>query len=154
VQINGIVFVHGGVSPETAPLGCRGINAAVARDLAVRDPSVKQGAEMFSSRENGPLWYRGLAEEPEASFGPTVNDILARLQARALVVGHSVQRMFRIATRFDGRVVQIDTGMLGGTSYPGGRASALEIQGDALTAIYEDGRMPLPAPALESTATR
>jgi hypothetical protein len=44
--------------------------------------------------------------------------------------------------------------MLGGTSYPGGRASALEIQGDALTAVYEDGRVPLPAPALESAATR
>ena len=42
--------------------------------------------------------------------------------------------------RFGGRAVLIDTGML---SYYNGRASALEIDGDQLTAIYEDGRVPL-----------
>jgi hypothetical protein len=35
-------------------------------------------------------------------------------------------------------VVQIDTGMLDGEFYPGGVASALEIRGDTLTAIYVD----------------
>ena len=50
----------------------------------------------------------------------------------------------RIATRFGGRVVQIDTGMLGGTFYPGGRASALEIRDGGFVAVYEDGREQLP----------
>ena len=42
-----------------------------------------------------------------------------------------------------GRIVQIDTGMLDGTFFPGGRASALEIAGDTWTAIYQDGRQPI-----------
>jgi hypothetical protein len=52
-----------------------------------------------------------------------------------------------MVTRFDGRVVQIDTGMLGGSFYSGGVASALEIRGDALTAIYQNRRERLSAPA-------
>ena len=43
--------------------------------------------------------------------------------------------------RFGGRALLIDTGML--TSVYKGRASALEIDGDRLTAVYEDARVPL-----------
>jgi len=67
------------------------------------------------------------------------------------VVGHTIPAGFRIVTRFDGRVIQIDTGMLGGSFYPGGVGSALEIRGDMLSAIYQNGRErlspPAPAPA-------
>ena len=41
----------------------------------------------------------------------------------------------------NGLVLLIDTGMLA-SAYQG-RASALEIVGDRLTAIYDDGRVPL-----------
>ena len=154
VTINGIVFVHGGIDAATAALGCAAINAAVRRDLDVIDPTPQQMLAMFSSSENGPLWYRGLAEDPEPGAAPPpVESILQTIGARAIVIGHTVARGFRIATRFDGRVIQIDTGMLSGTSYPGGVASALEIRGDTLTAIYESGRErlgavpPAPVPA-------
>lgn len=141
VKINGIVFAHGGIDVATAALGCAAINAAVRRDLDVIDPSPQQMLAMFSSSETGPLWYRGLAEDAEAGVAPPpVDAILQTIGARAIVIGHTVARGFRIRTRFDGRVVQIDTGMLGGASYPGGVASALEILGDTLTAIYENGR--------------
>jgi hypothetical protein len=44
--------------------------------------------------------------------------------------------------------VVIDTGMLGGEFYPQGAPSALEMRGDTLAAIYEDGRrIALTAPA-------
>jgi len=62
------------------------------------------------------------------------------------VIGHTVSETGRIRPRFDGRVVQIDTGMLTSV-YKGGRPSALEIAGDRWTAIYEDGRVPLAGPA-------
>lgn len=143
IRINGIVYVHGGIDATTAALGCDAINDAVRRDLAVANPSPEQAAAMFSSSEKGPLWYRGLAEEPEPAIASDVTSILRTLGARAIVVGHTVPPSFRITTRFDGRVIPIDTGMLGGTWYPGGVASALEIRGDALTAIYENGRMKL-----------
>jgi hypothetical protein len=147
IKINGIVFLHGGISAATAALGCAGINDAVRRDLAVPNPTPEQALAMLSSSETGPLWYRGLAEEPEPAFAPALTNILELLGARAIVIGHTVTADFRITRRFDGRVIQIDTGMLGGTFYPGGMPSALEIRGDTLTAIYQSGRERLSAPA-------
>jgi hypothetical protein len=152
VKINGIVFVHGGISVETAGLGCDAINEAVRRDLAVVNPTADQVLAMLSSSETGPLWYRGLAEEPDPAFAPQVTKILEGLGARAMVIGHTVTADFRIATRFDGRVIQIDTGMLGGMFYPGGVPSALELLGDSLTAIYPDRRERLRAPAFQRSA--
>lgn len=154
VRINGIVFLHGGISAATAPLGCTGINEAVGRDMAVVNPTAEQVAAMLASSETGPLWYRGLAEEPAPAFASQVTDILSVLGARAIVIGHTIPADFRITARFDGRVIQIDTGMLGGTFYRGGTASALEIRGDALTAIYAHGRERLstPIPALQPGA--
>ena len=98
----------------------------------------------LATRENGPLWYRGLAVENEATLAGDLTTMLEKLQARAIVVGHTVTPNNRITARFGGRVVQIDTGMLGEAFFPGGRASALEIQDGRFVAIYEDGREPLP----------
>ena len=98
----------------------------------------------------GPLWYRGLADG-SPSVGPAeVDAILTALTARAIVVGHTVAGGFQIRSLFGGKVVPIDTGMLGGQFYPGGVASALEIQGSTWTAIYEGRREILrPSASLE-----
>ena len=154
VKINGIAYLHGGVSVETAPLGCAGINAAVAKDLAAAVPmSAAAGAALFSSQESGPLWYRGLAEEPEVGFAPQLDQILTTLPATAFVIGHTVTRDSKITARFGGRVIQVDTGMLGGDFYKGGQASALEVRGGTFTAIYRGGaRERIAAPAIEPAA--
>ena len=86
------------------------------------------------------MWYRGLAVENETTFLPEVETILQTLNARMIVVGHTVAANGRVTPRFGGRVVQLDTGMLDGSFFPGGRASALEIRDGKLTAIYEDRR--------------
>jgi hypothetical protein len=78
-----------------------------------------------------------------------LDSILRRLGARAVVIGHTPIAGGQTTTRFGGRVVLIDTGMLGGEFYPRGAASALEMRGETLTAIYEDSRrVPITAPAL------
>jgi hypothetical protein len=154
VKIDGVVFVHGGITAATAALGCAGINEAVRRDLMVANPTPEQAQTLLSSSEAGPLWYRGLAEEPDPAFAPEVTTILGVLGARAIVIGHTFPAGFRITPRFDGRVIQIDTGMLGGTFYPGGVGSALEIRGDAMTAIYRAGRERLSTPAAPVPASR
>ena len=146
VMINGVAFVHGGVDPGTSALGCDGINAGVRQDVTTPDPTHEQILAMLSVKETGPLWYRGLVQGPPP---PDVGAILKTLGARALVVGHTPVTGSPIAPRFQNRVFPIDTGMLGGTFYPQGVASALEIQGDRVTAIYEQRREPLgslPAP--------
>jgi hypothetical protein len=142
VTIDGFVFVHGGISPAVAPMGCAAINAQVRRELT-SDLDHTRAAPLASlaARVDGPLWYRGLAQEPE-TFAPQVAEVLTRLGARSIVIAHTVSPSGRIATRFDGRVVQIDTGMQ--PAYvPNGRASALEIRNGETTAIYTDRRDPV-----------
>ena len=147
VKINDVLYLHGGISPQTAPLGCTGVNTAVRGDVAVAYPKPEQITAMLASSETGPLWYRGLADEPEETFAPTLTSILEQVGARRIVVGHTVANTFRIRPRFDGRVIQIDTGMLGGDFYPGGVPSALEIHGDNLTAVYLTSRERITAAA-------
>lgn len=91
----------------------------------------------------GALWYRGLSTLPDDSTGGPFAALLQRYGAKRFVTGHTPQQDRSINVRYGGRAVLIDTGML--TSYYKGRASALEIVGDKLTAIYEDGRVPLDA---------
>jgi diadenosine tetraphosphatase ApaH/serine/threonine PP2A family protein phosphatase len=150
VKINGLLFVHGGISPAVAQLGCDGINDQVRRELT-KDLEKTRATPLVSlaARADGPLWYRGLAQEPE-TFAPQVTEILAKAHARAIVVGHTVTPTGRITTRFDGRVIQIDTGMQ--PAYvPNGRASALEIRGVEATAVYVDRRDPVELPKPESS---
>jgi Calcineurin-like phosphoesterase len=134
----------------------RGVNAAMAAskesgeapDLRGFDIDfVKQAAEMVSIGEwhvlnpNGPMWYRGYAAAPEATLREPVVNLFAKNDLSRIVVGHTPSTERRILTRLGGAVVLIDSGML--TSAYKGRASALEIAGNQLTAIYGDGRVPL-----------
>lgn len=142
VKINGIVFVHGGISPAVATLGCAAVNATVRSEVnaAPAPLTAQQLAALLGPREDGPLWYRGLALEDEPVVASEIDSIFLSLNARQIVVGHTVTVDGRLKSRFGGRVVQLDTGMLGGTFYPNGRASALEIRDGQFTAIYEDKR--------------
>ena len=86
---------------------------------------------------DGPLWYRGLALEPEEKLKSPVEAMLARLKVRYLVAGHTVRPKFDVFPRFDNHVFLIDTGML--KEVYGGRSSALEFREGGVTAYYTDG---------------
>lgn len=96
-----------------------------------------------SVNPDGALWYRGLATEPDDPTGGPFTAVLAKYGAKRFVTGHTPQQNRSINTRFGGRAVLIDTGML--ASHYKGRPAALEIAGDRLTAIYETERVPLQA---------
>jgi hypothetical protein len=141
-RINGIVFVHGGVSPAKAAQGCEGLNAAIRAEIdtvKLTDPNI---TETLVAGADGPLWYRGLVVEPTVT-ADEVDGILGALGARAMVVGHSVSPDRRIRSHFDGRIFQTDTGMLAGAFYSGGVPSALEIKDATFTAIYVGRREPV-----------
>jgi hypothetical protein len=88
----------------------------------------------------GPLWFRGYATWGPQSQ-PQVQQVLMRFGAARFVSGHTTLPG-KIASRFNGRVFLIDTGMLT-THYKGGRPSALEIQDGTITAVYPDSREPV-----------
>jgi hypothetical protein len=106
--------------------------------------------EWLSVRPDGPLWFRGYDQWTDEEGAAQMGKILEAYDAAHIAVGHTVQRSGRIRPRFDGGVFLIDTGMLS-SYYPGGRASALEICGDAkFTAKYMDEQMVLVDSAVSS----
>jgi hypothetical protein len=95
-----------------------------------------QGWTMVSA--DGPLWYRGYAQEPEEKLAPRLEKLMARLKVQHMIAGHTIMESLRITPRFANRVFLIDTGMVLEEKYQG-RASALEIQNGQFTAHYSNG---------------
>ncbi|MCI0517919.1 MAG: metallophosphoesterase, partial [Woeseiaceae bacterium] len=115
------------------------VQAAIATVIALNESEI-HGIE-------GPLWYRG-----NVACGPlTENDkldrALAAIGARRVVIGHTPTVTRRVLQRLDGRVIEIDTGML--TSAYKGSGNALVIAGDSLVVVNESGATsdgPVPHP--------
>lgn len=83
---------------------------------------------------DGPVWYRGNALCHPYAEAPVLDATLAGIGAQRVVIGHTPTLDRRIASRVDGRVVRIDTGM-NPTAYKG-RGSALVIERGRTTAFY------------------
>jgi hypothetical protein len=169
-RVERVVFVHAGVSPEAAALGLTGIRRRVRAEIARLDaeiaraheegalapdadldallalgrPSLADYPSWLIAHPEGPFWLRDYASASDAELDAQLPALLKALGARRIVVGHTPQLPAALRVRAGGRVVLADTGMLGGAFYPGGAPLALEIRGDALSAIDAKGaRTPL-----------
>jgi hypothetical protein len=123
------------------PFSTMGEVLAAAKAVATRRPDAVKDLLGFdnwlSVGDTGPLWFRGLARDPDADMQPLAAKIAQSFGVARIVIGHTTQTG-KIVQRFDGKVCLIDTGMLHGY-VEGGRASALEIQDGHVRAIYPDG---------------
>jgi hypothetical protein len=139
VKINGVLFVHGGISPAVAAMPCDRINATVRTELTDDlDKTRAAPLESLAARPDGPFWYRGLAQMADTDAA-TVETVLSKQNVRAIVIAHSVTSDGRISVRFGGKLFQIDTGMQ--PAYvQGGRPSALEFADGKVSAVYLDRR--------------
>jgi hypothetical protein len=144
-RVNGVAFLHGGLTPAVAALGCQAINERIRRELTDDIAKTRQDAPAsLAAGENGPLWFRGMAREDEATWQPSLERVLAGIGARAVVIGHTVTENGRITPRFGGRVVMIDVGM---NPLYGAHLAALEIAADgSMSALYEGKREDLGLP--------
>jgi len=110
------------------------IEKARGKDLETLKAFLNYGG-WLSISEKGPLWFRGYAQWNDAEGLPQILQLLEAFGAARFVVGHTPQAGGQIGSRFNGSAYLIDTGMLS-TSYPGGRASALNIQDGKVSFIY------------------
>ncbi|MSP24360.1 MAG: calcineurin [Myxococcales bacterium] len=124
------VFAHGGVAPKFAR-AIEAMNEEVAAWLAGGSP---RGARVLGL-DDGPVWSRTFAEDPGA--GDPNGDMCARLDeslalvgAKRMVVGHTVQKTINSAC--DGKVWRIDVGMA--KAY-GGRPEVLAIEGASVRVL-------------------
>ena len=87
---------------------------------------------------DGPLWFRGFATWDDSEGAKTFQELISKYKVTRFITAHTVLSDAQIHSRFNGQLFLIDTGMLSGTFFPGGRASALEISDGKITAIYSD----------------
>ena len=93
---------------------------------------------------DSPLWYRG-----NVGCGALVEldrllPVLDAIGARRVVIGHTPTLTRQVLSRLDGRVIEIDTGML--NAYYSGSGNALLIDGDHLSVINEQAELSEPRP--------
>ena len=92
-------------------------------------------SDLFDSE--GPLWYRGSVSCGGLIEQHRLEGALAAIGATRVVVGHTPTPNRRILQRFDGRLIEIDTGML--NFYYRGSGNALVLEGEAVAVVNQSG---------------
>jgi hypothetical protein len=127
--------------------------AAVTTADEVSLARLKEAVQRFAAADrnpfiqpDGPNWYRGAALCNECSEADVLDPFLATVGVRRLVIGHTVARDTRVASRFDGRVVKLDAGM-NRAAYRGRPAALTLDQGGARVSYADDRAPPAAIPA-------
>ena len=142
-QINGHLFLHGGMHPDVANLGLslEQMNSVIRqhyRQFYFPKKDLPKEAQMLVSTKTGPAWYRGFfqgevsQEQLEAS--------LQAIGAEAFVVGHTLQ--FSVNSQFEGRVLAIDVKHPDdyNASFPVKRSEGLLLENDKRFRVLDDGQ--------------
>lgn len=138
-RIGDTLFVHGGISIETAGDPIERVNREVAKAMAAADDR----PDSPLNNPLGPLWYRGLiatdrdaealrkAKQYHAAIPPAqeVDRVLARYGAKRIVVGHTPAKR-PIGILYGGKLARIDTAI---SRFYGGPLTWLEIVGETMT---------------------
>lgn len=88
----------------------------------------------------GPLWYRGNVVCSELIEEDKLVATLEAIGATRVVIGHTPTPGRAVLERIDGRIIEIDTGML--NNYYGGKASVLVVDNDKVAVITEQDATP------------
>ena len=86
---------------------------------------------------DGPLWYRSNVRCPGIIEEHRLEAALAAIGADRVVVGHTPTPNRKVLQRFDGRLIEIDTGML--NFYYSGIGNALILEGESVTVTDQAG---------------
>ena len=139
IKIDNTLFLHGGIGPEYVDWSVRQINERVREEL--EDFTKLPGGLVMDGE--GPLWYRGLAQEDEMALELHVKSVLQNHQAERIVIGHTPTEG-AILPRFGGKVLLIDVGLSRVfDSRP--RMACLLIENDKPCALHRGEKLELPS---------
>ena len=138
VKINDAVYLHGGISPRYATMTVAQINDLVAAELL--DVSKIKDASPVTA-EDGPLWYRGMAEDDNPAAAANLDQVLKTNGIKRVVIGHT-PTAGAVIPRFDGKVILIDVGL---SAYYGSHRACLVTEGEKIYAVHRAEKIPLPA---------
>lgn len=143
IRIDDTLYLHGGIGPAFLAFDVEAMNTAVLAALRHRPAAASTSREAAPQdilwNEQGPLWYRGLAQKAEATEAPHVAALLARYGVRHMVIGHTKQYP-SVNARFDGAVILTDIAVADGCADPHG---VLIIEGDELSVLHRGHRLAL-----------
>lgn len=138
LRINDTLFLHGGLGPSFATQERDTMNRAVQGALRNRPTP---GLEDIVTNQEGPLWYRGLARNDEATEAANLEALLAHHGVRRIVVGHTKLAPL-VVPRFGGRVLVADIAVPRGHSDP---HAFVVIENGQATAVHRGQRVPINA---------
>jgi hypothetical protein len=125
----GTIFVHAGISPKFLPWTPPRFRDRAQQELQLDSPT--RGGLLFDN--DGPVWWRGLALEDEAYLAPHVDELLAKWNAKRIVVGHTVQEGGP-ASRLNGKIILADAGL---SAYYKGPRSCVILENGRISALVE-----------------
>jgi hypothetical protein len=137
VKINDSLYVHGGISPKFASMTLTQLNETVSTELK---KVTKINDDSVVAVDDGPLWYRGLAEG-DAALAGHVDRLLQSYGVKRIVIGHT-PTPGAVLPRFDGKVILVDAGM--GVPY-GSHRTCLVLEQDKLYAVHRGEKIDLPS---------
>ena len=124
--LDGNVFVHGGVLPLHLDYGLDRINEEVRQWLlGAGEPPA------FIHTKDSPTWTRAFSDEVGDDDCLQLAEVLDRLGAERMVVGHTVQEE-GISSHCGGKVWCVDSGL---ADYYGAKIEVLEIEGDTVRVL-------------------
>jgi len=132
VQINDILFVHAGLSPQYAKMSLAEINKAIRDQLINYDPAAKEQPEGLATADDGPLWDRSLELGAEAVVAKKLDIVFKAYGAAHMVIGHTPDTE-GVLTAADNRLIRIDVGM---SAFYKGPAACLVIE----KGVYSEAR--------------
>jgi hypothetical protein len=138
VKINDTIYLHGGISPRYVSMPLKQINETIAGELSDLAAINKEGPVMG---EDGPLWYRGLADDNGPAIAAHVDRVLAAYGVKRIVIGHT-PTPGAVIPRFEGKVIRIDVGM---SAVYGSHRACFLLEGDKVYAIHRGEKLDLPS---------
>jgi hypothetical protein len=129
VKVGDSVFVHGGILPKHLKYGLDRMNDETHDWLLGK----RAECPKIVSSEDGPVWTRMYSAAPGREECATLDEALQGLNAKRMVVGHTVQRN-GISSACSDHVWRIDTGMSKAFE---GKVEVLEIRGGVVSTLRE-----------------
>ena len=108
--------------------------ASAGAEEASKTLLTMQNTEVFTSQ--GPTWFRGQALCYPYTEAENLDAVLKKLSVARVVEGHTPSQNGKVLSRFDGRVVLLDTGML--RSEYNGHPAAFVFENGRWTVAYAD----------------
>jgi hypothetical protein len=129
LQVDDSVFVHGGLLPEHLRYGLARLNAELSAWMRGAGP-----LGPLLSGDDAPYWDRTYGDTVTPETCRALDDVLSRLSAKRLVIGHTPQKG-GISFACAGHVARIDVGL--SAAYGNHPAQVLEIAAGTMKVLTE-----------------